>query len=63
MTSHCGFNPRFPGGPLSLYLPTMCKGTLKSLHQELVGGKLAIMLESSYFIITEEKEVIWYEGG
>ena len=57
VTSHCGFNSHFPHGSLYMYLPT--KGMLRSLYQELVSGKLAIMLESSHFIIMEEKEVIW----
>lgn len=39
-------------------LSTVCKGMLKSSHQEYVGGKLAIMLESSCFIVMEEEAVI-----
>lgn len=58
VTSH-GFNLHFPDGSLCMYLSTICKGVLKSLHQELISGKLVIMLEHSYFIIMEEKVVIW----
>lgn len=39
---------------MALSLSAVCKGMLKSSHQEYVGGKLAIMLESSCFIIMEE---------
>lgn len=37
-----------------LSLSAVHKGMLKSSHQECVGDKLAILLESSCFIIMEE---------
>ena len=61
MTSHCGFNLYFPHGSLYMYLSS--KGMLRSLHQELESSKRAIMLEGAYFMIMEEKEVIWSEEG
>lgn len=54
VTSHCHLNLHFSDGALHIFI-YMYKGVLKSLHQELVNGKLAIMLKSSYFVTTEEK--------
>lgn len=44
---------------MALYIYLLCVRDVKLLIQELVDGTLAVMLESSCFIIMAEKEDIW----